>query len=200
MQTVPEPKFIQWLRTKHLSLDPRYPDSRVLTFEASTSEARFWTVPTEPERRPYFVSTLLQLLGDWRVCYAWRHLGEWPDVVDPGRINDRVEKTILEGLALPLGTTDVVGFSRDEIDKLGTLVFSTTIFGWSVNEDLYLVPDHADAYLKTDHHNVIHATCRTATDISRWIKGMEEAAFRLPTSVPDATFRIPAWMGRSGSE
>jgi len=34
---------------------------------------------------------------------------------------------------LPMGTADVVRFDRGEIDRLITLVFSTSIFGWFVN-------------------------------------------------------------------
>jgi len=82
-------------------------------------------------------------MGDWQECYAWTHLGSWPESADPLRINDVVEWQILKGLGLPLGTADVVKFERAELDRLVTLMFFTTVFGWSVGEDLYIVPDHA---------------------------------------------------------
>jgi len=66
-------------------------------------------------------------------------MGSWPSAVDPRRINDVVELQILTGPGLPLGTARVVAVARDELEKLVTLIFSTTIFGWSVGEDLYKV-------------------------------------------------------------
>src|SRR5688572_16905985 len=99
MRTMKEEAFLQWAAERGLGLDPQYPQSAVLDFR-SGSESRFWLVPPEPQRRPYFLATLLDLLGDWQTCYVWRHLGGWPDpeYIEPGRINDAVEMLILRGL------------------------------------------------------------------------------------------------------
>jgi hypothetical protein len=196
MDSLSEAQFLQWAAREGLHLDPQYPQSAVLTFAGAYEEARFWEVPLEPHRRPHFIDTLLKLLGDWQVCYVWRHMGSWPSSVEPLRINDVVEFQILKGLGLPLGTADVVAFSRDELEKLVTLMFSTTIFGWSVGDDLYVVPDHAHALLQTDHHEVIHVVCRHPGDIQTWVDGMEHAGFPLPDSPPDSTFKTPSWMTR----
>lgn len=195
MKTLTEDEFLRWASTKGLGLDPKYPQSAVLDFQ-SNSESRFWEVPREPERRPYFLASLIDLMGDWQTCYAWRHLGSWPDPddIDPDRINDAVEMLILKGLGLPLATGAVVQFSRDEREKLVTLLFSTTVFGWSVGEDLYVVPDHARQIIQTDHHDVVHASFADPDDLERWISKMSEEGFDLPDEPPDATFKRPAWM------
>lgn len=93
-----------------------------------------------------------------------------------------------------MGTANVVTFERAELDKLVTLMFSTTIFGWSVDDDLYVVPDHARYILQTDHHNVIHVSCRSSADIDEWVSQMEERDFALPEELPDSTFKQPDWM------
>lgn len=100
----------------------------------------------------------------------------------------------MSGIGLAIGSADVVEFRRDEIDRLITLVFSTTIFGWSVEEDLIGVPDHARQILQTDHHGVIHVSCRSAADMERFIAGMKEDGYDLPKEIPDATFKKPKWM------
>jgi hypothetical protein len=196
MKTVTEDEFLQWASTKGLGIDPKYLQFAVLDFRAS-SESRFWDVPRRPERRPYFLASLIDLMGDWQTCYVWRHLGSWPDLkhIDPRRINDAVEPLILNGLGLPLGTGAVVQFSRDEREALVTLLFSTTVFGWSVGEDLYVVPDHARQILQTDHHEVVHASFAVPSDLERWVSKMSEEGFDLPHEPPDATFNRPAWMG-----
>lgn len=194
MKTLTESAFLAWADGAGLGLDLRYPQSAVLVFQPDPRQHRFWEVPVEPERRPYFIWSLLELMGDWQECYVWRHLGSWPTSADPSRINDVVELQILKGLGLPIGTADIVKFDRAELDRLATLMFSTTIFGWSVGDDLYVVPDHAKYILQTDHHNVIHVSYRTQADIDRWVRRMEECGFRLPDDVPDSTFKKPDWM------
>lgn len=195
MKTVTEDEFLHWASTKGLGLNPKYPQSAVLDYNAG-SESRFWEVPREPERRPYFLALLIDLIGDWEACYVWRHLGSWPDPkqIDPRRINDAVELLILKGLGLPLGTGTVVQFARKEREALVTLLFSTTVFGWSVGEDLYVVPDHARVIIQTDHHEVVHASFAEAGDLDRWVSKMSEEGFDLPDEPPDETFKRPSWM------
>ena len=194
MQTLSKSAFLAWADKAGLCLDPQYPESAVLVFRPDPHQDRFWEVPAEPERRPYFLSSFLELMGAWQECYAWRHLGSWPDSADPRRINDVVELQILKGLGLPLGTGDVVAFERSEWDRLVTLMFSTTIFGWSVGEDLYVVPDHARYIVQTDHHHVVHVSFRRSADVDEWVRHMEERGFSLPEHVPDSTFKVPDWM------
>ena len=79
---------------------------------------------------------------------------------------------------------------------LVTLLFSTTVFGWSVGEDLYVVPDYARGILQTDHHNVVHVEFRDIKDLSRSVKMMEARGFPLPEDLPDETFKRPEWLVR----
>jgi hypothetical protein len=196
MKAIPKAEFLTWAAKHGLALDPAYPDLAVLTFDGAPSDARFWEVPAKPERRPYFAASLLELCGDWKACFAWRHLGSWPDTarVNPGRINDVVEHQILKGLGLPMGSGSVIEFARDDLPALVTLLFSTTVFGWSVGEDLYVVPDHARCFLMTDHHNAIHAEFRDPRETERWVAKMAERGFLLPDDLPDETFKQPSWM------
>jgi hypothetical protein len=194
MRTLAENDFLRWAENNGLGLDEQYPDSAVLTFRPDPCQDRFWSIPSKPERRPYFIASLLELMGDWRSCYVWRHLGSWPDSADHRRINDVIELRILEALGLPLGTAEIVEFNHDESATLNALIFSTTIFGWSVGEDLYVVPDHTRCILQTDHHGVIHVSFRRPEEIERWVSVMAERGFPRPEDVPDETFARPKWM------
>jgi hypothetical protein len=195
MRTTTEQAFLEWAAGKGLRLDPRYPHSAVLGFRQE-SESRFWVVPEEPARRPHLIASLLELMGEWQLCHVWRHLGSWPDpaTVDIRRVNEMVECCILRGLGLPLGTADVVVFDRGDLAALTTLLFSTTVFGWSAGEDLYVVPDHGRHVLQTDHHDVIHVSFHDAGEIEHWVAEMARRGFELPEDVPDETFKRPSWM------
>lgn len=196
MKTMTEKQFLKWAAEKGLGPDPKYPNSAVLDFQGP-SESRFWKVPEGAAQRPYFLSTLIDLMGEWQTCYVWRHLGRWPDPanVSPHRITDAVELNILRGVGVPLGTAAVIAFDRSERAALVTLLFSTTIFGWSVADDLYVVPDHARQLLQTDHHDVIHVSFAADDDLRHWVSKMAEEEYDLPKELPDATFRRPDWMG-----
>lgn len=194
MRTQREDEFLAWADRSGFQIDPRYPESAVLTFRPNPEHDRFWEVPLPPEQRPYFIASLLDCMGEWRACYAWRHLGSWPRSAVADRINDVVEQRILEGLGLPLGTNAVVEFSRSEYDKLVTLLFSTTIFGCSVGEDVYIVPNDGQHLLQTDHHGVVHVSFRAEDSLERCVEEMERRGFPLPDEVPDSTFKEPRWM------
>ena len=195
MKSLSEDEFLKWATANGLGLHRQYPQAKVLDF-ATGSESRFWQVPAKPELRPYFLAALIDLLGNWQTCYVWRHLGRWPSPsnVDPLGINDAVELQILKGLGLPLGTAAVAALGRDEREALVTLLFSTTVFGWSVGEDLYVVPDHARQVIRTDHHDVVHVDCAAAADLQHWVSRMAEEGFELPDEPPDPTFKPPKWM------
>jgi hypothetical protein len=196
MRTHREDEFLAWAGRSGFEIDPRYPHSAVLTFRPDPQQDRFCEVPVEAERRPYFVASLLDCMGDWQACYVWRHLGRWPQPAVPERLNDIVELRILDGLGLLLGTNAVVEFSRAEYDRLVTLLFTTTIFGCSVGDDLYVVPEHGRHLLQTDHHGVIHVSFRTDESLNLCVDEMDRRGFPLPSEVPDSTFKQPGWMKR----
>jgi hypothetical protein len=93
-----------------------------------------------------------------------------------------------------MGSGSVVEFGRGDSGALVTLLFSTTIFGWSVGEDLYVVPDNARYVLQTDHHNVVHVDFKDARDVDPWVAEMAKPGFHLPEELPDETFKQPDWM------
>jgi hypothetical protein len=196
MKTHSEEQFLKWAKTCGMGLDERYLDSAVLTFKPDPDLERFWVVPRQPERRPHFIAVMLELMGKWQSCRVWRHMGSWHERPNPERLNDRVEFQILNGIGMPMGTGDIVEFERAEFDQLTTLLFSTTIFGWSVGEDLYVVPNHAQHILKASHHDVVHVSFRRVEDLQEFVKGMDKEEFPLPKAVPDSTFKIPEWMNK----
>jgi hypothetical protein len=95
---------------------------------------------------------------------------------------------------LPLGTNAVLEFSRGEYDTLLTLLFATTIFGLTVGDDLYVVPDHGRHLLQTDHHGVVHVRFRTENSLTHCVEEMARRGFPLPDEILDETFKQPPWM------
>jgi hypothetical protein len=195
MKTHSEEQFLKWAGAHGMGLDERYPNSAMLTFKPDPGLDRFWVVPPEPEARPYFLALMLDLMGKWRSCHVWRHMGCWPQRPDRQRVKGRVEFHILKGIGMPMGTDDIVEFKRSERDQLTALLFTTTVFGWSTPEDLYVVPNHAQYIIEIYHHGVVYVYFRQMKDLRQFVKGMEKEEFPLPKTVPDWTFETPEWMG-----
>lgn len=196
MKSLAEADFLLWAEENGLAVDARYPQLSILNFQPTSDCARFWCVPDQSERRPYFFASACELAGSWASCFVWRHLGSWPskEHLDPRRINDVTELALLEGIGIPVGTAEVLQFQHDDLGRLISLLLITSIFGWSVGHDLYVVPDNAQYILKTDHHGIIHVEFRNEGDANAWASRMNERGFQLPDGVPDETFKKPSWM------
>ena len=196
MKSLIEADFLRWAEDHGLTLNSRYPQLAILQFSLASDCERFWCIPDQPQRRPYFFSSVLELASPWDTCFAWRHLGGWPakEHLDPPRVNDSVEFELLRGIGTPCGTTRVLNFQRDDLNHLIALLLLTSIFGRSVGQDLYVVPDNAQYILKTDHHGVIHVQFRNEENVNAWTLKMSERGFPLPDDLPDETFKRPSWM------
>jgi len=196
MKSLGEAEFLRWAEEHGLAVDARHPRLAILQFLPASDCARFLCIPDQPQRRPYFFSSALELASPWASCFAWRHLGSWPskERLDPRRINDNIEFALLKGIGIPVGTAEVLQFQHADLNHLISLLLVTSIFGRSVGEDLYVMPDNAQYILKTDHHGVIHVEFRNEGDVNAWVSKMNERGFQLPDDLPDETFKRPSWM------
>jgi hypothetical protein len=90
IDTFSEAEFLSWATARGIAFHPAYPKVAILNFADTQSASRFWEVPPEPERRPFFLSALLDGMGEWSTCFVWRHSGSWPSSGDdePRSINN----------------------------------------------------------------------------------------------------------------
>lgn len=193
MKMCGEASFLKWAAERGIGPGEGYPRTARPVFKPDAKLDRFWLVPEKPEARPYFLSLMLQLMGDWKSCFAWRPMGSWPAEPYPNHTS-QVEFQILKGIGMPMGTADILEFDRGEIDPLLTLLFSTTVFGWSIGEDLSIIPDHAQFIMLVYHHGVVYVDFRNEGDLERFVNQMSKAEYPLPDRVPDGTFKRPNWM------
>lgn len=184
METLSEIDFLAWAEARGLALDSRYPESSLLTFVSDGAESRRWSYPPEFYRSPYFLGVLLDLLGDWESCYVWRHMGSWPanDEIDQLDASEVVERSIYSGLGVPSGSANILQLARDDRAGLLTLMFCARQFGWSVGEDIHIVPDHARQFLMLSHHDVVHVHFRQSEDIAAWADHMVGRSLSQPLS------------------
>jgi hypothetical protein len=109
-------------------------------------------------------------------------------------MKDQVRDNVLISAGVPLGIEGAVRFSDAETDKLVTAIFAQLVFGGSVVDDLFVVPDHGRQFLQTDHHDVVHVCFADQKRIKPFIAHMAREDYALPDELPDETFKKPDWM------
>jgi hypothetical protein len=88
----------------------------------------------------------------------------------------------------------VAKFKANEKPKLIASLFATMVFGWTVSDDFFVVPDHGKQFMYTDHHGVIHVCFSEDQMIEPFITHMAKAKFLVPEELVDETFKKPDWM------
>ena len=194
METIPTDRFVEWCAARHIQPDDRYSPPECLVYVPPCRHHRFWPVPERAAEIPFFASHLLAGFDPWAECFAWPRGGVWPDWGSSERIAQSVQDVILRGAGVPPDLHGAVRFTRDELPKLVTVIFAKLAFGWSVIDDLFVVPDHGRQFLQTDHHDVVHVEFSDSKYIAPFIKHMADEDYALPTELPDATFKKPDWM------
>jgi hypothetical protein len=200
MKAVSSEEFLRWATDHDVGVDPRYPDSGCLSVLPPTDHARFWVVPGDPATWPHFIASLLGGLDEWATGLLWPRSGCWPKFGQSQSHNEGVRDVLLRGAGIPDGSSGAVRFSRDEEDVLVAVLFAFVAFGWCMDDDLFFIPDHARQLLQTDHHDVIHAECRSKQRVLELVAHMAAEGYELPDEPPDWTFKRPAWMGAGEAE
>ncbi len=176
----------------------RYPETGCLSLLPATEHARLWMVPVDPATWPHFFASLLGGLDEWATGLLWPRSGSWPRSDRSQSYNEGVRDVMLQGAGIPDGWAGAIRFARDEEDALIAVLFAFMAFGWCADDDLFFLPDHARQLLQTDHHDVIHAECRSEERVLGLVAHMAAEGYELPVEPPDWTFIRPAWM--SGAE
>jgi hypothetical protein len=193
MEVIDPQQFLLWARTHGIAPDLRYSEPRCLVYMPDRPHHRFWEVPQRAAQVPFFIAALLDGMDPWSYCCLWPRDG-WPHAGTPHGPQDQVYEIILSGSGIPTSTDGAVRFSADEKDKLVAAVFAALTFGWSVQDDFFVIPDHGRQFLQTDHHSVVHVNFAEEQTIDTFVKHMAVKKFALPDEAPDETFKRPEWM------
>ncbi len=166
METFPTEDFFKWAGERSLGLDPRYSPPQTLEYLPDYSPAIRWAYPEFAGSIPWFVEQFLHSIDPWDTCWVYRRSDAW-NCGSHDDVSARVWTQIVRGIGIPDGHSFVVRFSKSESEALITLAFATICFGWSVYDDLFVIPDHAEQVLYFDHHESLWVRCRTPERLSR---------------------------------
>jgi hypothetical protein len=197
MEAVHADQFLKWAAGSGIEFDERYPESRSLCFVPHADHARFWVLPGDPAVWPHFTETILECLDPWDWGYLWPRAKCWPSASDSSHGVDRVRSVMLRGAGVPDSWPGALRFEQGEAYKIHAILFVYLAFGWCVDDDLFFFPDHGRQIVLTDHHDVIHVSCKDEDRVRKFVADMRAEGYELPTELPDETFWRPDWMGKA---
>ena len=193
MNRVDKEKFFDIVKQKGIRVELG-PDCAYLCFEADPKISRFWETPKEASEIPYFVKTILDALDAWDSAYVWKRLGGWAFAARGKDLNEDVQAVIYGGIGIGDKDSHILQFNKGELIQLVTLIFNKLVFGWNVEDDLYVIPDHGRQIVQTDHHKAVHVSFSDEATVRKFVDKMAEEGFALPKDPPDETFKRPDWM------
>jgi hypothetical protein len=117
---------------------------------------------------------VLDGLDAWSKCYLHPR-GRWPHAGPRLRERDRVFGVILEAAGVPADFDGAIGYDQADRDRLITALCAAMALGWSTRDDLFVIPDHAQQLVQTDHQGVVHVDFANGTDVDRFIAHMAKA-------------------------
>jgi hypothetical protein len=194
MERIARARFIEKLAQIGILLDPAYPKVVIPVFKSSDSHSRFWSIPEHASQFPYFIKTILNLIDKWDAICIWKANGSWTTKVTGERINNDIQSIIYRGVGISNDSSDIIQFSRNEITEVVAIAFNQLLFGWSVADDIFLIPNHGNQTVKTDHHGVVHVGFKDESSLNSFIDEMAKKDILLPNEIPDETFKKPDWM------
>lgn len=194
MQLLSADSFFVWAKESGIVLDRRYSPPQCLVYESLSDNHRWWNTPTDPADLPAFFAHLLGGMEFWIRCHIWRRGGSWPTIDPPRSRLGAIWRLLERGPDIPADFRGAVNFETDQCEAMVGLVVTHVQSGWSVNDDLFIIPEHARYILQTDHHGVTHAACFDRAAMDRLIKHMDAGGYSLPTTLLDWTFKRPDWM------
>lgn len=190
MRWVNERQCLAWAAERGVELDPQWSHAgtRWLRFRGDGGAARFWCTPEPGRALLTFAAALLRSMDPWKTCSVLkREGGFYTEYDDRGSILGIVG---LQGTGHP-----AVELAATESGTLLIILMSQLAFGGCTDDDIWIIPDHGQQLLFTDHHGAAHLVVRQPESIAESVERITSAGFELPSRPPDRTFRWPDWMG-----
>jgi len=187
-------QFLCWAKSVRIVLDPIYSPPKCLVFEVASIESRWWNMPSDEAELHKFFSHLLTNVETWSTCYLWRRGGTWPNLNPPHNRLEDIRSGVGIGPTIPDGFSGAVRYPVNELGQLVGRITTHALSGWCVQDDLFVVPDHGQFIVQTDHHGVAHVSCAEPASMDRLIQRMATGGYALPDEPLDWTFKRPSWM------
>jgi hypothetical protein len=158
MQILEDVRFFGWLQQRGIVSDPARGTGDRLTFAEGEPVERRWRPGGIVSDTPDFAWGMLSAAMQGGPWWLWRRGGgPWMDEFgEKGGMRNASLDRLLEGLGFG-GASGALRLGVKELADLWLIVNAFFVFGWSVGEDLYVVPEDCSCVLLFSHEGYVEA-------------------------------------------
>lgn len=173
MQLSLETEFRRWMERMGIGPHPRFPQALTFTKAANCQES--WLPTGRISDLPGFLQTAVGIASrDGAVWLFRKGGGGWYEGAD-APIGNHVIDRVVASLGVPTDFEGALGFEGTEWRDLYLLISTFFVWGWSVGEDLYVIPKNGSCFLMTSHHGELFAGFPTEEALARFRSDMDRA-------------------------
>jgi hypothetical protein len=177
MQLILKRVFLSRVAKHGIILDPKHPDYQDLIYPGVVDCTRFWLPP--PTELLNFVITVLDSASTTGPFYLYRRFwGTWHYGKESGR--NQIIDRMISPINIPNDFRGALKLEHNEWGDLLTIISAHYVFAWSVDEDLYIIPDSGDCILMISHHGQLNGSFPNEKRLKEFTEAMEAEGFSLP--------------------
>ena len=166
MQLVAEDEFVRWTAGVDIARHPRFPLN--LAFVQTPDNYQSWLPTGRITDLPGFLQTAVGIASrDGATLLYRKGGGSWYEDAD-APIGNQIIDRVLEALEVPRDFAGALSFEGAEWRDLYLVISTFFVWGWSVGEDLYIIPKNGSCMLMTSHHGELFAMCPTVEALARF--------------------------------
>lgn len=150
MQLVPEAEAAKWMAGVGIGIHPRFPSHLAFVEEPDCQTS--WLPTGRVCDLPGFLQTAVGLAQEHGSVWLYRKGGgSWYEDED-APIGNQIIDRVLAALGVPRDFYGALAFEFVEWRDLYLVISTFIVWGWSVGEDLYIIPTTGSCMLMTSHH------------------------------------------------
>jgi hypothetical protein len=138
-------------------LDRRYSPPQTLGFEPDSDLQWSWDMPERIKALTPWITAHVDAAAPEKKIYLYPRADAWTGG-DSLKVFQMAAIFSVYGLK-PIGE-EVIEAEDSERDAVEILFFLSLVYGGTVADDIFLIPDHARVILYADHHECVHANFR----------------------------------------
>jgi hypothetical protein len=171
MRLTAEAEFVDRTAAVGIGRHPRFPLN--LAFTQAPDCQRSWLPTGRVSDLPGFLQTAIGIAtGDGPVWLYRKGGGSWFEGED-APIGNHIIDRVLEGIGVPREFAGALAFEGQEWRDLYLVISTFFVWGWSVGEDLYIVPASGSCVLMTSHHGEFIAAYPSADRLDEFEAEMD---------------------------
>lgn len=156
LDLIADEEFLAWAAaTIGIVPDPHFSPPLTLVFAEDRGFTRVWFPGPIVSDLPGFIDSALSAASAAGPFYLYRRGGgSWYEQIDPayGLVRNEIIDRVVATTGIPEDFSGAIALRRSEWRELLTIITAFYVFGWSVGEDLHVVPENGSCLLLFSHH------------------------------------------------